>query len=60
MSSAKGVKPAADTAKPETQVVFMVGNSRGAKDGDRRSVAPELAASLVDRGLARYPASYGG
>ena len=55
MSAAKGVKPAADSS----QVVFMVGNSRGHKDGDRRSLDPKVAASLVARGLARYPASRG-
>lgn len=47
------VKPADN---PDTRVVFMVGASHGAQDGDRRSVTPELAESLVARGLARYPA----
>ena len=45
--------------QPDTQVVFMVGNSRGAKSGDRRTVTKEQAADLVARGLARYPASKG-
>lgn len=44
-------------AKPEKQVVFLVGNSRGAKHGDRRSVSPERAEELVRNGLARYPAN---
>jgi hypothetical protein len=39
------------------QVVFMVGNSRGAKHGDRRSVDPVTAEKLVRNGLARYPDS---
>lgn len=39
------------------QVVYMIGASRGAKDGDRRSVDKALAADLVERGLARYPKS---
>lgn len=37
------------------QVVFMVGKSRGAKDGDRRTVSPERAERLVSAGRARYP-----
>ena len=41
----------------EKQVIFFVGNSRGAKHGDRRSVSPERAEALVAAGLARYPAS---
>jgi hypothetical protein len=47
-------------AAPEKQVVFLVGPSHGAEDGARRSVSPELAASLVERRLARYPANYKG
>lgn len=35
----------------------MVGNSRGAKDGDRREVDPAQAEALVNEGLARYPAN---
>ena len=46
-----------DAAKSDSQVIFLVGDSRGAKDGDRRSVSPERAAELVAAGLARYPAS---
>ena len=46
-----------DKVKPAGQVVFMVGDSRGAKDGDRRTVAPEVAEALVANGLARYPAN---
>ena len=42
---------------PEKQVVFLVGNSRGAKHGDRRTVDPERAEAMVAAGLARYPAS---
>lgn len=42
---------------PEKQVIFLVGKSRGAKHGDRRSVDPDRARDLVDAGLARYPAS---
>lgn len=52
-------KPAAESA-PEKQVVFLVGPSHGAEHGARRSVSPEQAASLVERGLARYPANYEG
>lgn len=47
----------ADPKSDDRQVIFMVGNSRGAKDGDRRSVDKALAADLVARGLARYPKS---
>jgi hypothetical protein len=43
--------------EPETQVVFLVGKSRGAKHGDRRTVSPERAEELVRAGLARYPAN---
>lgn len=43
--------------EPKGQVVFMVGESRGAKDGDKRTVDPEVAEALVSEGLARYPAS---
>lgn len=39
------------------QVVFMVGNSRGAEHDARRSVDPETAEKLVRNGLARYPES---
>jgi hypothetical protein len=44
--------------KPAKQVVFLVGASHNAKDGQKRLVSPEVAKSLVDRGLARYPANY--
>lgn len=43
--------------KPEKVTVYMVGNSRGQKDGDRRQFDPETAAELVENNLARYPAS---
>lgn len=39
------------------QVVFMVGQSRGAEHGDRRSVDAETAEKLVANGLATLPAS---
>lgn len=39
------------------QVVFMVGNSRGAKHGDRRTVDTATAEKLVANGLARLPDS---
>lgn len=45
-------------AKQDKQVVFLVGPSHNGKDGDRRSLSPEQAKSLVDRGLARYPANH--
>lgn len=44
--------------KVEKQIVFLVGPSHNGNDGDRRSVSPEVAKSLVDRGLARYPANH--
>lgn len=40
---------------PAKAVVFMRGVSHGASAGQRKYVKPELAQSLVDRGLARYP-----
>lgn len=43
--------------KSSGQIIFLCGSSRGAKDGDRRTVSPERAKALVDAGLARYPAS---
>ena len=46
--------------KSDTQVVFMVGNSYDAQDGDRRTVSKEQAAELVTLGHARYPANYSG
>lgn len=49
-------KPAAD----DKQVVFLLGPSHNAEDGARRTVTVEKAASLVERGLARYPANYKG
>lgn len=44
-------------AKTDSQVVFMVGNSRGAKHGDRRTVDEATAKRLVEAGVARYPES---
>ena len=44
----------------DSQVVFMVGKSRGAEHGDRRSVDPATAEKLVRNGLARYPESKAG
>jgi len=38
-------------------VIFMAGNSRGNRDGQRRSVDQETADRLVSQGLARLPAS---
>lgn len=46
----------AEAKKTEKRVVFLIGPSHGAKNGQRRLVSPEVAASLVARGLARYPA----
>lgn len=43
--------------KAEKVTVYMVGNSRGQKHGDRRQVDAETAADLVENNLARYPAS---
>ena len=55
------MSPKAEESKaPERQVVFLIGPSHGAANGDKRSVSPDLAASLVERGLARYPANHGG
>lgn len=42
---------------PSKQVVFLVGKSRGAEHGDRRSLDAEEAEQLVSLGLARYPDS---
>lgn len=41
----------------DKQVVFMVGSSYDAKDGDRRTVTKAEAERLVRNGVARYPAS---
>lgn len=41
----------------DKQVVFLVGKSRGAEDGDRRTVDKATAEKLVANGLARYPES---
>jgi len=57
--SGKQLDSAAEV-KPDKQVVFMLGESMHASNGDRRTVSPELAASLVERGLARYPANHQG
>jgi hypothetical protein len=46
-----------DVKAPEKVVVFLVGNSRGHKHGDRKTVDAKRAADLVAAGLARYPAS---
>ena len=46
------------TPQKDKQVVFLVGPSHNAKDGAKRVVSPEQAKSLVDRGLARYPANH--
>lgn len=45
-------KPAADKV-----VIFMVGNSRGNTDGQRRTVDQETADDLVSKGRARLPES---
>ena len=37
------------------QQIIMVGDSRGAKSGEKRSVDEERAAQLVAAGLAKYP-----
>jgi hypothetical protein len=37
------------------QQIIMVGNSRGAQDGDRRTVDAKRAEDLVRAGLAKYP-----
>ncbi len=50
-------KAAARPAAPKGEVIFMVGNSRGAKHDDRRTVDPKRADELVKAGLARYPTS---
>lgn len=43
-------------SKPADVVtVILVGASHGAQAGASRAVSAETAASLVDRGLARYP-----
>ena len=44
--------------KPSGKVtIFLVGNSRGNKDGQRRMVDQETADRLVANGLAKLPAS---
>lgn len=49
---------AADKPKVDDKVtIFMVGNSRGNVDGQRRSVDQATADELVAAGLARLPAS---
>lgn len=49
---------AAEKPKPDDKVtIFMVGVSRGNKDGQRRLVDKELADQLVAEGLAKLPAS---
>ena len=50
-------KAKAEKVEKQQVDVLMVGNSRGAPDGERVPVDPERAASLVARGLARYPDS---
>lgn len=46
----------ADNAKQDDkQVVFLIGKSRGANHGDRRTVTKAEAERLVENGLARYP-----
>lgn len=42
---------------PDKVVIFMVGNSRGNADGQRRTVDQETADELVYQGLARLPES---
>jgi hypothetical protein len=44
-------------AKSDTQVVYLIGASRGAKDGDRRTVDSATAERLVSENLARLPKS---
>lgn len=39
------------------QVVFLIGASHDGQAGQRRTVTPDEAESLVRRGLARYPKS---
>lgn len=46
-----------DDAPTDQQVIFMVGKSRGNDHDQRRTVDTATAASLVERGLARYPDS---
>lgn len=47
-----------DKPKSDGKVtIFMVGNSRGNKDGQRRQVDQETADQLVAEGLAKLPAS---
>jgi len=41
----------------DKQVIFLVGKSRGAEDGDRRTVDKATAERMVADGLARYPQS---
>jgi hypothetical protein len=46
-----------ESKKPAKVTVYLVGNSRGHKDGDRRQFDAETAADLVENNLARYPDS---
>jgi hypothetical protein len=50
VTAAKKAAPSDDTV-----TVVMVGNSRGAKHGDERTVDQETADRLVSAGLARLP-----
>lgn len=43
--------------KADTQVVFLIGSSRGGAHGDKRTVSVERAEEMVASGLARYPAN---
>lgn len=43
----------------DKQVIYLVGPSRGGKDGDRRTVDKATAERLVGSGVARYPANSG-
>lgn len=45
--------------QPKKVVIFLVGSSYKAKDGDRRQVEADHAEELVRAGLARYPADKG-
>lgn len=51
------VEPVAVEAAPEPELVEIVpsGSWRGIRPGQTVSTTPERAASLVARGLARYP-----
>lgn len=44
----------ADDKKPAKVTVYMVGNSKGNKDGQKRVLDPEQAAFLVENKHARY------